>query len=425
MNTNSLAEDFIATRRRSLEICAPLEKEDYGLQAATFASPPKWHLAHTTWFFETFLLKVFAEAYEALDARYEVLFNSYYNGIGEQHPRDRRGLLSRPLLEEVLDYRRRVEAAVLALLEHPAHAEYGLICERVTLGIEHERQHQELFFTDIKYSLSANPLYPIYQACESGVASDTNDGAGPATWTVFDEALIEVGHSGEGFCFDNELPRHQVFTQAFELADRLVTNGEFQAFIDDGGYSRSDLWLADGWAMVQAEGWSRPLNWVEQKGDGNAGKSGALYEFTLHGLQTWDPVRPVCHVSGYEADAFASWAKARLPTEAEWERAAVSSQAPRQKPAGHGVLQPEASEGGDLDQLYGACWQWTRSAYGPYPGFKASSGAIGEYNGKFMSNQWVLRGSSCVTPPSQARETYRNFFYPQDRWQFSGIRLAR
>lgn len=410
---DATAVAFGDTRRQSVDICRPLEIEDYGLQAAVFASPPKWHLAHTTWFFETFVLKPFASGYAPIEPLYEMLFNSYYNGIGEQHPRHQRGLLSRPTLDEVLGYREHVDTAMADLLERVGHAEREAIRARSVLGIEHERQHQELFFTDLKYSLSANPLYPVYLPMELPAQEDT----APLQWLGCEGGLVEIGHGGSGFCFDNEVPRHRCFVEPFEIASRLVTNAEYQAFVDDGGYERPELWLADGWTAVQSEGWGAPLHWVE--------RDGQALEFTLHGLQPRQASRPVCHVSGYEADAFARWASARLPTEQEWEVAAAD------QPGGaagmdDGVYHPQAAPArGGMTQLYGDCWQWTQSAYSPYPGYRASPGAIGEYNGKFMSNQWVLRGGSCVTKSSQARATYRNFFYPQDRWQFSGIRLAR
>ncbi len=403
---------FSDTRQQSVNVCQPLEIEDYGLQAAVFASPPKWHLAHTTWFFETFILKPFAAGYAPVDPSYEVLFNSYYHGIGEQHPRHQRGLLSRPTLDEVLAYRAHVDAAMAACLEQAGHAAAGAIRERTVLGVEHERQHQELFFTDLKYSLSANPLYPAYLAMNLPSRSAT-----PLGWLGFEGGLVEIGHGGSGFCFDNELPRHRSFVEPFEIASRLVTNEEYQAFVEDDGYQRPELWLADGWTTLQSEGWRAPLHWIERDGE--------ALEFTLHGLQRRQSSHPVCHVSGYEADAFARWANARLPTEQEWETVAAGQPAGAAGMDG-GVYHPQAAPADEgLTQLYGACWQWTRSAYGPYPGYSASPGAIGEYNGKFMSNQWVLRGGSCVTKSSQARPTYRNFFYPQDRWQFSGIRLAR
>ncbi len=401
------------TRAQSLAFCEPLCIEDYGLQAEAFTSPPKWHLAHTTWFFETFLLKPFQPDYRSPEPLYEVLFNSYYNGVGEQYPRPRRGLLSRPTVSEVEAYRREVDAAVSRLLETVDHPRRDQILERIRLGIEHERQHQELFFTDLKYSLAANPLLPAYVGAES-----LPDGAAPQmSWHGHEGGLVEVGFGGGGFCFDNELPRHRTFVEPFELAGRLVTNAEFAAFIDDGGYRRPELWLADGWDAVRTRGWRGPHYWLERDGE--------PMEYTLHGLQPRLPANPVCHVSGYEADAYARWADARLPTEQEWETMA-SVEAPPCGGVDEGVYHPQpAAAPGGLQQLYGACWQWTRSAYGPYPGYLASPGAIGEYNGKFMSNQWVLRGGSCVSKDAHLRPSYRNFFYPPDRWQFSGIRLAR
>ncbi|MEH6516235.1 MAG: ergothioneine biosynthesis protein EgtB [Halioglobus sp.] len=412
-NQHSMQQQFQMTREQSLEICAPLENEDYSLQAEAFTSPPKWHLAHTSWFFETFILKPFAPGYVPVNAHYEVLFNSYYNGIGEQFPRHQRGLLSRPTVADVVAYRGQVDAAMTALLAIENHAQRQQILERTVLGIEHERQHQELFFTDLKYSLSINPLSPAYRAASAPESPMIS----PARWLEFAGGLIEVGFDGEGFCFDNELPRHQSFLKAFALADRLVTNGEYRQFVEDGGYQRPELWLADGWACVQNNNWTSPLYWREREGQS--------LEYTLHGLQPRSQNSPVCHVSAYEADAYARWAGARLPTEQEWELAAA------EQPAStggfdDGCLHPTPpAEADGLKQLYNHCWQWTQSAYSPYPGFAPNAGAIGEYNGKFMSNQVVLRGGSCVSKAEQLRPSYRNFFYPQDRWQFSGIRLAQ
>jgi len=406
-----LLQRYRATRADSLAYCEPLKTEDYGLQAAPFTSPPKWHLAHTTWFFETFLLKPYHDSYRSPEERYEVLFNSYYNGIGEQFPRPQRGLLSRPTIDEVREYRAHVDGAMEELLGRTDHELADDIRERVVLGLEHEQQHQELFFTDLKYSLAVNPLAPGYVECDLPASTA---GAAPR-WLGFDGGLVEVGHTGDGFCFDNELPRHRVYIEPFELADRLVTNGEYAAFIADGGYRRPELWLSDGWDCVSGGGWQAPLYWRD--------RDGKALEYTLHGLQARDEAGPVCHVSGYEADAYARWAGARLPTEQEWEVAAAG----RDAPAGGveaGRYHPSPATDGSL-QLYGDCWQWTRSAYSPYPGYRAPEGAIGEYNGKFMSNQWVLRGGSCVSLAAHLRPSYRNFFYPPDRWQFSGIRLAR
>ena len=299
--SDATAASFSDTRRQSVDVCRPLEIEDYGLQAAVFASPPKWHLAHTTWFFETFILKPFAAGYSPIEPLYEVLFNSYYNGIGEQHPRHKRGLLSRPTLDEVLAYREHVDAVMAACLQQVGGAEAEAIRARTVLGIEHERQHQELFFTDLKYSLSANPLYPVYLALDLPEQEETP----LLQWLGYPGGLVQIGHGGNGFCFDNELPRHRCFLEPFEMASRLVTNEEYQAFVDDDGYRRPELWLADGWTTVQSEGWEAPLHWVDRDGE--------LLEFTLHGLQPRQGSRPVCHVSGYEADAFARWANARLP----------------------------------------------------------------------------------------------------------------
>ena len=410
----TLVDEFLRTREQSLAFCAPLDVEDHALQAAAFTSPPKWHLAHTTWFFETFLLKPFLRGYRSSEPLYEMLFNSYYNSIGEQFPRPQRGLLSRPNLAAVHDYRARIDAGIVSLLGG-AEADNPAVRERLRLGIEHERQHQELFFTDIKYSLAVNPLLPAYQPRASLAADDA-----PAMhWLRYDGGLLEVGHGGGEFSFDNERPRHRCFLEPFSLASRLVTNGEYQAFIDDGGYRRPELWLAEGWTAVQEQCWDRPLYWMHRDGED--------LEYTLHGLQPRAAGRPVCHLSGFEVDAFARWAGARLPTEQEWEVAASAAPAP----AGgvdlgvyHPVPAPPPSPAGPT-QLYGEVWQWTQSAYGPYPGYRPTEGAIGEYNGKFMSSQWVLRGGSCVSKAAHLRPSYRNFFYPPDRWQFSGLRLAR
>jgi ergothioneine biosynthesis protein EgtB len=413
---DQLLQRFHHVRGTSVSNCEPLQIEDYALQAEPFTSPPKWHLAHTTWFFETFLLKPFLADYRPREPLYEMLFNSYYNGIGEQFPRPRRGLLSRPSLQEVLAYRRDVDSAMEQLIadrDHPARSE---IMARLRLGIEHECQHQELFFTDIKYSLSVNPLYPAYMPGDARQLHDS--GPGPVRWLDFAGGDARIGYAGDDFCFDNELPRHRVYVQPFQLANRLVTNGEFAAFIADGGYRRPELWLADGWDAVQREGWQAPLYWRESEG--------RRLEYTLYGLGPRDEHAPVCHLSGYEAEAYARWAGARLPTEQEWELAAAPEGEPE---AAHGALprHPQAARPDALGlvQLYDACWQWTRSAYTPYPGFRSSEGAIGEYNGKFMSSQWVLRGGACVSSPGHLRSSYRNFFYPADRWQFSGLRLAR
>jgi ergothioneine biosynthesis protein EgtB len=379
------------------------------------ASPVKWHLAHTTWFFETFILGAHRDGYRPFDPAYRVLFNSYYHAVGHKHPRSERGMLSHPALDEVLAYRRHVDQAVLESISKdrlPAPMA-GLI----ELGIQHEQQHQELILTDLKHLLSRNPLKPAYQK----QWPLTPIRARAARWIAFEEGLYQVGHATADFCFDNELPRHRVWLDAFELASHPVTHGDFLHFIEDGGYRRPELWLSAGWDLACAQGWQAPLYW--ERGD-----DGRWSTFTLHGLVPVDPNTPICHVSFYEAEAYARWANARLPTEAEWEIAA------RHAPiegnfAESGALHPLASREdpapGRLAQAFGDVWEWTRSDYGPYPGYKAASGAVGEYNGKFMCNQYVLRGGSCATPAAHIRATYRNFFPADARWQFSGLRLAR
>jgi ergothioneine biosynthesis protein EgtB len=406
-----LIGQYRATREATLSLVAPLSAEDCAIQSMPDASPAKWHLAHTTWFFETFVLEPHAPGYRAFDASYRYLFNSYYNAIGERHPRPERGMLSRPSLDEVLAYRRYVDEALLELRELDTGAR-----ALVELGVHHEQQHQELLLTDVKHMLSRNPLKPAYQK----QWPLTPIRARAPRWVGFGGGLYEIGHAGAGFAFDNETPRHRVWLEDFEVASHPVTHGDFLEFIDDGGYRRAELWLSAGWELVRARGWEAPEYWVRREG--------RWYTFTLHGEVPVDPNTPICHVSFYEAEAFARWSKARLPGEAEWEIAA------RGAPGGgnfleSGALHPlalrEDPPRGVLAQIFGDVWEWTRSEYGPYPGYQPAAGAVGEYNGKFMSSQYVLRGGSCATPASHIRVTYRNFFPPDARWQFSGLRLAK
>ncbi|NQX89151.1 MAG: ergothioneine biosynthesis protein EgtB [Halioglobus sp.] len=413
-----LLQRYRWTRQRSMQACEMLHVDDYGLQAAPFVSPPKWHLAHTSWFFETFLLEPFLTKYRAFNAQYSLLFNSYYNGIGEQYARSQRCLLSRPTIDEVVMYREHVDAAMVGLLEAVDHPQRLQVLSRTRLGLEHEQQHQELFYTDLKYSLFANPLLPAYSDAASP-ESTTVPLLQQQRWCEYTGGLVVLGvdPQAEGFAFDNERPAARVYLEPFQLSNRLVTNAEYQDFVDDGGYQTPRHWLADGWAVAQEARWHGPLYWLQRDGE--------LLEFTLCGLRKRNPDAPVCHLSGYEADAYANWASARLPTEFEWEHAALQQEfvATEFDPQ---VLHPRIASTRDaLVQLYSDCWQWTGSAYRPYSGFTAGDGAIGEYNGKFMANQWVLRGGSCVSQTGHVRPTYRNFFYPRDRWQFSGLRLAR
>jgi ergothioneine biosynthesis protein EgtB len=384
-----LARRFRQIRAASVALSAPLSEEDCAAQSMQDASPVKWHLAHTTWFFETFILERFEPGFKPFHQAFRVLFNSYYNGVGEKHPRPQRGLLTRPALSEVLEYRRNVDERMLALLERGIPAEASALAG---LGVQHEQQHQELMLTDILHLLSMNPLFPAYEP-----NAPLSESAGPLAWHEFGGGITHIGHDGEGFCFDNETPRHRQFLEPYQLAARLVTNGEYLTFIEDGGYNEPSFWLSEGWEFLRAQEISQPLYWHHIDGQ--------WHEFSLRGLTPLQGQAPALHLSYFEANAYAQWAGARLPTEAEWEHAAANGPA--------------------LEQMFGTAWQWTSSAYAPYPGFLAAPGAIGEYNGKFMVNQYVLRGSSLATPREHSRATYRNFFPANARWQFSGIRLAR
>jgi ergothioneine biosynthesis protein EgtB len=401
---------FAAVRSHTLDLTRPLSAEDQQVQSMPDASPTKWHLAHTSWFFETFLLVPALPEYAPLHALYGFLYNSYYEAVGPRWSRPERGLLSRPSLDEVLAYRRHIDDAMARLISAAPAARWGEIAPLIELGLHHEQQHQELILMDIKHVLSLNPLSPAYVEAP---ADKPADGVPPVQWLLFDGGLVEIGHGGEGFAFDNEGPRHRVWLEPFQLASRLSICGEYMAFIQDGGYRRPELWLSEGWAAVQRDGWSAPLYWRED--------AEGFGLFTLHGERPLDPAEPVAHLSFYEADAFARWSGRRLPTEAEWETAAAKAVSSLSGPAFH--PRPAIPISG-LQQTSGELWQWTASAYGPYPRYRPAKGAIGEYNGKFMSGQMVLRGGCVATPAGHARPTYRNFFPPAARWAFSGVRLA-
>jgi ergothioneine biosynthesis protein EgtB len=411
---SDLATRYLSVRRFTESLCEGLVTEDYVVQSMPDVSPTKWHLAHTSWFFETFILKPNDPSYQPIDEGYAFLFNSYYVHAGERHCRAQRGYISRPTVAEVYEYRRHVDEALERLLENADDELLATLDPLVTLGIHHEQQHQELMITDIKHVFSVNPMRPALRPRSDGPSGDP----GPANWIAFEGGLGWMGHDGTGFSYDNEGPRHQVFVQPYALADRLVTNGDYLAFMADGGYRRPELWLSMGWATVEQNGWTEPFYW-ERLGD-------EWWSYTLNGRRRLDPHEPAAHLSYFEADAFARWAGARLPTEAEWEFAAAGV-APQGNFADSGRLHPAAAGDADgtLRQLFGDVWEWTRSQYTPYPGYSPPEGALGEYNGKFMCNQFVLRGGSCATPQSHIRHTYRNFFPPDATWQFTGVRLAR
>ncbi len=411
-----LPSRFREVRRQTERLCEPLSAEDCQVQSMPDASPVKWHLAHTTWFFETFVLEPCVDDYAPVHPAFRVLFNSYYQSVGEQYPRPRRGMLTRPSLAEVRAYRRHIDRQMGDLLKRgPLESGVAAVVE---LGLHHEQQHQELILTDIKHALSENPLAPVYAAGAPGPEGAVAAPA-PLRWHAYDGGIFCIGHEPEsGFSFDNETPRHRVLLEPFDLASRPVTNGEFIDFMESGGYRRPELWLSDAWVALQARGWDCPFYWRRQGGGWSV--------YTLSGLRPVSACEPLCHVSYYEADAYARWAEARLPSEAEWEVAAAPVPI-----AGNfvdsGAFHPRADVGnGNVPaQIYGDVWEWTRTPYTAYPGYRPPAGALGEYNGKFMCNQVVLRGGSCATPRSHMRASYRNFFPPEARWQFSGIRLAR
>ena len=425
-----LLAHYRKVRAFTTRLCRDLEPEDCVVQSMPDVSPTKWHLAHTSWFFETFVVKAWMPRYRPEVPQYAYLFNSYYNAAGDMHRRDLRGLISRPTVAETYRFRKSIDQCVGQLIEDADETLLAEIEPIVTLGLHHEQQHQELLLTDIKHVLAQNPLYPVFAVAgidDSGRGSSGHVQHGPGStipataqrFVEFEEAITSIGHEGLGFSYDNEGPRHRALVLPFSLSNRLITNGEYLEFMEAGGYTRSEFWLSLGWTTVNEQRWRAPLYWIE--------RDGAWWNFTLSGLRPVNESEPVTHVSYFEADAYANWAGARLATEFEWERAAAPL------PIGGNFVDDElfhpspafASDNGDLQQMYGDTWEWTRSAYLPYPGYKAGPGALGEYNGKFMCNQMVLRGGSCATSRDHVRLTYRNFFQPEKRWQFTGIRLAR
>jgi len=448
--TEGLTSQFLDVRAFTETLAEPLSAEDQTVQSMPDTSPTKWHRAHTTWFFETFVLGEHQPGYQPVDPAYAYLFNSYYEAVGPRYSRPQRGLLSRPGIDEIAAYRRQVDEAMVGFVDHGLDDRLRAL---VTLGLHHEQQHQELLLMDIKHVLGANPTGPAYRRARpravGAVAEARSDR--PPEWIEHPGGVVAIGHEGDGFCFDNETPRHDALLQPFALSPSLVTCGQWLEFMADGGYDRPDLWMSDGWGTVQTRGWEAPEYWrpadgdVSDRGPGAAGDGGDRAErggwvvHTLTGTHPVDPAEPVCHVSWYEADAYARWAGCRLPSEAEWEAVAAT-----RVDRVHGLdvadltgegrgLHPGAPPGpgatgpgtaGDTEQWTGAVWQWTASGYGPYPGFKPAEGAIGEYNGKFMVNQQALRGGACITPADHTRLTYRNFFYPAARWPFTGLRLA-
>lgn len=412
-----LIEKYLIARHQTVKLCEPLAIEDYVIQSIEDVSPPKWHLAHTTWFYETFILLKEIPGYQPFHPLFHYLFNSYYHRIGTPYPRARRGMLARPTVATIHSYRNYIDEKITALIHEASENNFLELEKLIILGIHHEQQHQELLLMDIKHNFSCDPDFPSYS---SAVLQNKSRLLKPINFIVIDDNNTEIGYNGNDFCFDNELPRHQQLLKSYSIANRLVTNGEYLEFILAGGYTQPDWWLADGWDTVIKNQWQAPLYWQQLYNN--------WYLFTLNGLQELDPTEPVAHVSYYEADAYARWCGCRLPTEIEWEHCITA----------HAIFPQQGNflesynfhpkiyhqDDNHFSQLFGDVWEWTASAYGPYPGYKSPSGALGEYNGKFMSNQFVLRGGSCVTPRAHIRTSYRNFFQPDKRWQFSGIRLA-
>jgi ergothioneine biosynthesis protein EgtB len=432
LDRSAVLERYLRVRADTEALAAPLSAEDMGVQSMPDASPTKWHLAHTTWFFEEFVLARFMPGHAWPDERWRVLFNSYYESVGPRHARPSRGLLSRPSLDDVRGWRARVDRQMRALIAEAEPAGADLVLGVVLLGTHHEEQHQELILTDVKHALSGNPLRPAYAPPPRVSVSDASRVSHePVEWVEYDERIARIGHEGDGFAFDNEGPAHRVLVGPFRLATRLVTNGEYARFVDEGGYDRPEFWLSAGYAECKSQGWIAPLYWERARLGGGCG---AWRSFTLHGMQPLDPRAPVAHVSYFEADAYARWAGARLPTEEEWEVAAhplpVDGNFIGRGVADGAGLEPRAAAPprgarGDLQQMFGDLWQWTSSAYSPYPRFQPLAGSLGEYNAKFMSGQMTLRGGSCFSPRDHLRATYRNFFPPAARWQMTGLRLAR
>jgi ergothioneine biosynthesis protein EgtB len=415
-SAEELLARFHEVRDFTKSLCRDLAPEDCVVQSMPDVSPTKWHLAHTTWFFETFILKKWMPEYRAEIPQYAYLFNSYYNAAGDMHRRDLRGLISRPTVAEALRYRSSVDSKIDNLLSSAEEQLFREIQPLITLGIHHEQQHQELLLTDIKHVFAQNPLHPVFREQNIGLVSAN---VPPLRFIEFAEQITEIGYDGDGFCYDNEQPRHRALVPRFLLANRPVTNGEYLEFIEAGGYTHSEFWLSLGWITVNEQRWEAPLYWSK--------RDGAWWNFTLSGLRLVDENEPVTHVSYFEADAYANWAGARLPTEFEWERAAPEIPSDGnfvENETFHPLACRSSVENRQLVQLFGDVWEWTRSSYSPYPGYRAGPGALGEYNGKFMCNQYVLRGGSCATSRTHIRRTYRNFFQPEKRWQFTGIRLA-